>query len=103
MNRGRGIIGSVTSLRQTLACRVFALLFVVLIVSPFTAPFATFELIAIADVAEGGDDPVKTAIDVAVHDSAPAALLMTPMLVRERASQCDETQAPPSFQAVLRI
>lgn len=63
--------GGIVTFRKGAICRAFALLIIVLILSPFNAPFATLDLTAVAEIAQGDGDTMKIAADAIVDRAFP--------------------------------
>jgi hypothetical protein len=99
----RTIFGLVT-LRKRTACRACALLLVALILSPFTAPFATFELVAAAEITDGSGASTKVAADAAMD---PECASFEPHLFRcawfHPSDLADAPDFATAFHTVLRL
>ncbi len=97
-------IGRIVTFRRGAICRSFALLIVVLILSPFTAPFATLDLTAVAEIAQGDGDTMKIAADAIVDRAFP--VVESPMRHYVWFDPIEDTNTPDpssSFHIVLRI
>ena len=97
---------SVRTVLGTFAAKFLAALIVVLTLTPFTAPFSTFDAVEIASeqVLHNNASPAKTAPDMTDVLSVPTAAcaLMLSSAVQSIAL-ADGTDVPPFRVLVLRI